>query len=1191
MSCCSCAILVFTLALSLFVHTITKRPTLRCCLRRPRRTDCSGLLLAPFCVAMASHGKVLDLLDDRYLDLQDVIGNVEPLPSLVPYENYTQNMLVYRIDASHEIFLGLIQDFTFRRAHEARKELWTWLVQWEVADSSLAKPPSSPKKSRLEAQQDRALFGIPTTPRKSPALTIFERRTLDGALMLEEDMMRILIDIVQVASSLVPNFIEFLYRWVDYYEGDGKALKAALRWEIPSLWDFEYHPLVLPRDEDDRDNADGGRVQSDEERDGRARSFSASEAAELRQSSPTKKMQARPKPDLAAIELQTVYAEASERLQYREVKFGIQPPELEKPLPPLINIPRDVQKRTKYYAACFRSRQRALYLLQEAGITMHQIQNYQKLQMAHPRETPETGYGNGLRNYYKDAKYAQAHHKLKEKQTKQREISISNKLAIEAQLAASHAIPDGAAGLPLIPPTPSYARKPDMGAKTMQKIQQTRAQKDDGKINIVPKPLLGLMKSKVFAGAQREPELKPFRDFMADYGWYAARSHTTDDPELRDSGHNVIEHHDRDIEINHKSGSDEGDDTKGSDEGSDHGNNDDQESDNEGGDMATSASAVPVKAPTLPRPILPIQLSRQSSSGSSSSTSSAASGTQIPPPGDQATPRNVAAYMQNLNTEQAQRLLPLLSPQARQVASSRLQPTLNTHVTIGPSSSNQLGPSSLNQTGNQWTALHSVLPLHQAGQEHHLIGGTGQGQTTSPTPSSAVDTLTLPRQRAPNSTQHDLQAVQSQQSADPNLLLSSPGGLQSSTASDGYRSVPAYALSPRAAQHPNIHAPARTLVSRGFDPEVFMRLRRQQEGTNLVGSTGSSLQPEASATPAEQLVGQSSPGVSMETSQQTPAQRQRVLSETFNARAAVTQPQTRALFVPQPAPHSATLDPSSTPSAHPPTSGAMLPPPRPGITRNAPSPLSLYPPRSSPLNTMAPQMLPTSPFINAPVGAGTPIQIYLPKIIIPGNGIGPGGTRMGDSGCIETDALMLGHEDPRNGKLVLTKAILLPVGVWENTLRKVRNGRWSVLETYACPSSHPAKGKGKGKVGDESKGCHKAVYGKLAQAYRMMSLAPGARENDLTKRWRTTRGPMTSSDRGAVWEGWGVYLDRAIEMDADERKDALKNEVQTRPMVENDGDAGDEYGPYSEPDEAARRRKEMEELIAEDEDEDEEMDE
>ena len=195
---------------------------------------------------------------------------------------------------------------------------------------------------------------------------------------------------------------------------------------------------------------------------------------------------------------------------------------------------------------------------------------------------------------------------------------------------------------------------------------------------------------------------------------------------------------------------------------------------------------------------------------------------------------------------------------------------------------------------------------------------------------------------------------------------------------------------------------------------------------------------------------------------------------------------------------------------------------------------------------------------------------------------------MGDSGCIETDALMLGHEDPRNGNIVLTKAILLPVGVWENTLRKVRNGLWSVLETYACPSSHLAKGKGKRRVGEESQGCHKAVYDKLVQASRIMNSAPAVRENELTKRWRTSRGPMTSSDRGAVWEGWGVYVDRAIEMSAEERKDAMKNEAQTVPQVEEGGD--DEYGPYSEPNETLRRRKEMEELMDEDEDGDEEMD-
>lgn len=75
---------------------------------------------------MASFGKVLDLFDDRYLELQDVVGNVEPLPTLVPYEEYNQNVLVYRMDTNHEIFLGLIQDFTMRRAHETGKELWTW---------------------------------------------------------------------------------------------------------------------------------------------------------------------------------------------------------------------------------------------------------------------------------------------------------------------------------------------------------------------------------------------------------------------------------------------------------------------------------------------------------------------------------------------------------------------------------------------------------------------------------------------------------------------------------------------------------------------------------------------------------------------------------------------------------------------------------------------------------------------------------------------------------------------------------------------------------------------------------------------------------------------------------------------------------------------------------------------------------
>lgn len=1113
---------------------------------------------------MASYGKVLDLLDGRYLDLQDVIGNVEPLPTLVPYENYAQNVLVYRMDTSHEVFLGLIQDFTYRRAHELQEELWTWLVQWEVNRSPPVQQPLPPKKLRLEMQQAATLFKEPSTPRKLHALTIFERRTFDGALMLEEDMLRILIDIVQVASSLVPNFIEFLYRWIDYYEGDGKALKAALRWEIPSLWDFEYHPLLLTRD-------------GDKERKEQPMSVSASRAAELRHSSPTKKMHARPKPDVAAIELQTFYVEESERLQYREVKFGTQPPKVEEPLTPLINIPRDVQKRTKYFAACFKSRQRALYLLQEAGITIHQIDNYQKLQTAHPRETPETtdGIGNGLRNYQKDSKYAQAHYKMKEQQTKQREISISNKLAVEAQLAATHAVPDGAAGLPLIPPTPSNARKLDMAAEMMRKIKRTRAHKDDGKINRVPKSLLGLMKSEVFAGARNAPKSTPDDELKLLRGTLA-RSHATDDSGLRD------DHEDQDSELDYDTSSDE---DAGGDSSSGEGDSGSDNSDDGGSHEDATVSGFPRVTSTLPRPTLPMSLSLQLSSFCSPLTS-AASTSHLASSVDRTTPPDIASFMQNLNTEQVQRLLPLLSSQARQAASSRLRQSLNLQNTTEPSGTNQLEIlrtpiAPVKQPASQWTPLHSSPSPHQADQDHYRTRRMDQGQTTSSSPSLVAGLLLPPRQRASNAAQNVSQTLHPQQAA--TMPVSSSGGPQSPTVSEGSRSIPAYALALTTAAQPItlVHTPA--LMSPSFDPEVFMLLRHRQEAMNPLVPTEGSPRPDASPT-VEQLVREPSLGVATELSQQMPSQCQRMLSETFHAGGAVTQNQIRADLTTQGFPDPTSIGPTLTVPAQPSTSGAMLPPSRPGIARNAPSPLSLSPPKPSPFNTMTPQMLATSPFLATPVDLGTPIQIYLPKIVVPGKGIGPGGTRMGDHGCIETDALMLGHMDSRNGSLVLTKAILLPVGVWENTLRKVRNGRWTVLETYACPLSHPAKVKGKGKVGEESTGCHKVIYDKLAQTYRMMSPVPLVREDELTKRWRTSRGPMTSSNRGAVWEGWGVYVDRAMEMSTEARQGAMKNEAQTVPKV---GEGGDEqYGPYSEPEENLRRRKEMDELMDEDADED-----
>jgi hypothetical protein len=401
-------------------------------------------------IEMSMRNKVLDLLDDRYLNLPDVTDKLEPLPALVPFDKYNNNVVVYRTETSHEITMGVIQNLTARMAFESGEEVWTWCTQWEVNGDPASQIPRPLKKPRVDFRANAQI-----KQHQSSIKPILERRILDPALMREEDMLRILIDIVQVDSSLVPNFIEFLYRWVDFYEGDGMALKAALKREIPSLWDFEYHPLQLPPDMQKIASVDLDDLQSlDGDEDAEEAANLSEREEELAQGSPTKKM--RSKPNLALLERQTMQNEESERLQYREVRYGLELPRVTRRLPPLINIPQDPQKRIKYYAACFKSRHRALYLLQEVGITVRQIANYEKLQSTHPHRTSDAPGGAGLRHYEKDMEFAQQSFEAREQFTKQREIAISNKLAVEALLAERLVANDGASSAPLIPPTPSY---------------------------------------------------------------------------------------------------------------------------------------------------------------------------------------------------------------------------------------------------------------------------------------------------------------------------------------------------------------------------------------------------------------------------------------------------------------------------------------------------------------------------------------------------------------------------------------------------------------------------------------------------------------------------------------------------------------------------------------------------------------
>ncbi|CAO2658761.1 Nn.00g064840.m01.CDS01 [Neocucurbitaria sp. VM-36] len=1129
---------------------------------------------------MASSGKVLDLLDDRYLNLQDVIGNVEPLPTLVPYEEYRQNVLVYRMDTNHEIFMALIQDFTERTAQETGRELWSWCVQWDVEEetsSQLSMSAHSPKKPRLGLDLPEAPPNAPEPQRRAPAFDIVERRVIDPELMQEEDMLRILIDIIQVDSSIVPNFIEFLYRWIDFYEGDGKALKAALRHEIPSLWDFEYHPLILPRSllkkagQDTMIKVEANDTIKDGSKDEMgSKTPNDRKAEELAQGSPTKKM--REKPDLAAMERQT---EESERLQYREVKFGIQPPKLNEPLPPLINIPRDQRKRTEYYAACFRSRQRALNLLVEAGITVPQISKYKKLQEEHPRDTPLGGEGNGLRHYHKDAQFAQARYAEKEKdmalREKHMEIAISNKLAAEALLAAHTAHSEGSSGIPLIPPTPSYERRPDMAAAMLSRILAARRD-GDMRINVVPRPLVGRLKSNLFEGA---------KDRQAFYtlGWPGGTPRIGPPVPSSDNQNEDLE--------------------------SDHEEDEDTDMDDDSQDRLDSTSYRLSMTAALPRPnnlirpssrilprsslplpppprAAPVRLGETSSSGIHSSnlpqyeSSSRATDSSAP------IPAHVTEYMRNLTPEQAQQILPLFGSRARQVMVNSIgvqtpRPAPQPHAP---------GPQVAGSSIQQYRITAPSTPSSQIGSRPQLNLPLPPNAATRQTPREMLPVLPLlprlPSSAASAVTSPGMAADPPQRTTlpvlpvlphVPTITVSPPQASSSRTRDEpqegrrvfenifaALRSVPQVPTTSRLESSQLPRSPpfpiAPGLSAPEPPPEFAQRLSAMQRNVprppNLLASM-----PIASPL---SLTAHS-------------------LQATSSSTRDTTTVQTPHLQIPQLS-RLSPLPPDPTPL------GSGFIPPRPSIQRNVPSPLNLLPPPPSPLSSLAPSLLATSPFTASP--KGIPIQIYFPKIVVPGNTLGPGGAKLGDGGIPETDAFLVGYAAAGSGKIVLSKAVFLPVGVWTNTLRRVRRGAYTVLETYAIPHVHAglvaqSTGRALGGVAGSNRADgpdpHRVVYSKIAQAYALMGSSKD-RENELTKRWRVSKGPMTRFDRGAVWEGWAAVLDKGIEMSALERRGAVVSSGLIDEGVEK------KKGCDEDEEERERRRKEIEELI----DGDEEMD-
>lgn len=1029
---------------------------------------------------MASHGKVMDLFDERYLELQDVVGNVEPLPTLVPYEQYKSHAITYRMDTNHDVFFALLQDFTERKALETGKELWTWCVQWEVnqtaARQSLAAPQST-KRPRLDLGQP----STPTAPKpasNAPPMTL-HARCIDPDLLHEEDMLRILVDIVQVDSTVVPNFIEFLYRWIDFYEGDGKALKAALHGEIPSLWDFEYHPFLVPQAVKKEMNQARG-VTQDGGKDGQGGDTTT---------------QMRQKPDPAALERKT---KESERLKYREVHFGIQPPKLDEPLPPLINIPRDQYKRAKYYEACFKSRQRAFFLLVEAGVTPQNMRDYHRDQTMSLQETPSLVEAGGLKNYEKDAKLAQVFTSLKEQhRAKQLEISISNKLADEAQFAARSAAPRGPLGVPLIPTTAIHAHRPNVTDGILRKIQQT---KDEGQqmINIVPTPLVGKMKSRLFRGARDEAGLQEM---------FARSSFPS------------IPHTSRNFNGGRRNNN------------NNYGNGSTDE------DSDDDMNAPRARMRLLPRPSFP--------SPATPPRPSLPPLTTLPRPNLPPLPRPPPAMT---STQLRDTFIPdtTLFPHQRHHSSHVALPTTEAAPTTEqtlPRVAALMQDVTPNRTDQMIGMLKQQVSLavSRVMSQQNAQAGEASVQSPHPDPQSHVPAVS----RAPNiavsgpqlPSQHQLPRA-FQGGFGPYARPPLPPGFEHQ-----HHSPSGYGASPL--------MPPPGLPPAWFQPTIHPPNLSQQAHT----SPWPAPLGRADHTPPPAF-----------------AQRLAAAQETQDYATSYSQ---RLPDVGPPLPRAPGLPSLSRPvdQGRPiqprqqlPLNSLLAPLPA-TMQRTAPSPLNLRPP-GSPLSSFAPSLLATSPFATS--HRDIPVQIYLPKILVPANTIGPSGLRLGDNGLAETDAFLLGYTHPKSGKITLNRAVFLPLGVWANAQDRVRKGHYTVLESYAAPNRAPSIS-------------HHAAYEKAKQAYEVMVMdSPVARERELTKRWRASRGRMTTTQRGAVWEGWAVEVDREIALSKEDRKGAF---VQNALVDGVDGDSDE-----------ARRRREIEELLEtdeawdyEDEDEDEEV--
>ena len=149
-----------------------------------------------------------------------------------------------------------------------------------------------------------------------------------------------------------------------------------------------------------------------------------------------------------------------------------------------------------------------------------------------------------------------------------------------------------------------------------------------------------------------------------------------------------------------------------------------------------------------------------------------------------------------------------------------------------------------------------------------------------------------------------------------------------------------------------------------------------------------------------------------------------------------------------------------------------------------------------------------------------PIVVYLPYVLNSRRKHSVSATDDTEHG----DAFLIGYASTEDLSFTFDRVVFTSINLSKYVRKRVERNHWSVVENYYHQPNPTAKD------------AHTIAYARMTLPYVLMLKNGPTREDTLTKRWRVTPGIMRASDRGAVWEGYGLWVTRELGMTLKERQ-------------------------------------------------------